>query len=389
MTKKKDSPRRDARPRQRPKSRGAAAKPGKRRRPSPSAVGTRIIVGEILDMRDYWGRRMPRPMAPAKLCAAIRAHLGQPKNLLLESLGQLEDGPVRREDFSEIKTVHFQEGEFQYIFRVAARRRGGGRVRLAMVVAKDGKATSETARRELMNLRRLHQRAPQFVVLPLAGGPIPTAGAERRGAPPVFVYFTRWLPDLHELGVDRRHNFFINEAPIHPFSSKVSDILRSEILKILFVFYDPAERSAPEPPQLASGDFVISRPRADRPFALRLIACRRMQRSVSLTGCLGLYLGYHGDWAEKVFTLIPKDPKLLFKALNDGLVATNPGVVTWDRLRTALTAYADELKNKAGAPPAWTPLPVLRKLLGALHLYLKEIDSGGIGEEERGPKGPK
>lgn len=329
---------------------------------------------------------MPRPVPPAKLIAAIRAHLGQPKNLLLESLAQMEARPVRREDFSEIKTVHFQEGEFQYIFRVAARRRTGGRVRLAMVVAKDGKATSETARRELMNLQRLHRRAPQSVVLPLAGGPIPLAGAADRGAPPVFVYFTRWLPDLHELGVDHRHNFFINENPIHPFSSRVSEILRSEILKIMFSFYDPADRTAPDPPRLASGDFVISRPRADRPFTLRLIACRRTQRSVSLAGCVRLYLGYHGEWAEKVFTLVPKDPKLLFRALNDGLVSPNPGTVTWKRLRPALTAYADELKNQTGTPPAWTPLPVLRKFLGALHLYLKEIDSGGLVEEEKGPK---
>lgn len=374
MTKSKDSPRRGDRPRPRPKGRGAAAKTGSRRRLGSAAVGTRLLVGEILDMRDYWGRRMPRPVKPAVLRDAIRAHLGLPKNLLLESLGQLTGRPVSREDFSEIKTVHFQEGEFQYIFRVAARLRSGGRVRLALVVAKDGQKTSTMARRELQNLRRLHRRAPQFVVLPMAGGPIPLD----RGGPPVFVYFTRWLSHLHEMGVDRQHNFFINEIPIHAFSSGVSDILRGEILKILFTLYDRIDRTAPEPPKVASGDFVISRPQADQPFTLRLIACRHLMRSVSMESCMRSYLGYHGEWAGKFFNLVPKDPNLIFTALHEGLVMTNPGTVTWDRLRSALTAYAADLKNQTGSPPAWTPLPVLRKLLGSLHLYLKEVDSSGI-----------
>ena len=351
---------------------------GARQRSAGSGTGTRLVVGEILDMRDFWGRRMPRPLAPAAVRGAIQAHLGQPKNLLMESIGQLTGQPAIRADFSIIKAVHFQEGEFQYIYRVSARRRTGGRVSLAMVVAKDGHRTSATARRELQNLHRLHRRAPRFVVTPLAGGPIPPAATGGRTGPPMFVYFTRWLPDLHELGVDRRHNFFINEVPIHGFSNRVSDILRGEILKMLFAFYDPADGSAPEPPQVASGDFVISRPRPHEPFTLRLIACRRMMRSVSLEGCLKSYLGYHGEWAGSVFNLVPKDPKLLFYALNEGLVTPNPGAVTWDRVRDALSAYAEALKNSGGAPPQWTPLPMLRKLLGSLHVYLKEVGGSGL-----------
>ncbi|MFH1982923.1 MAG: hypothetical protein ABIL58_13855 [Pseudomonadota bacterium] len=372
---KKDtvSPRQRAKAQPRSKGRGAPSG-AKKRRQAPLATGTRILTGEILDMRDYWGHRMPRYVAPAILRAAIHAHLGQPKNLLLESLSQLTGQPVSRQDFSEIKTVHFQEGQFQYIFRVAARLRTGGRVRLAMIVAKDGEKTSTMARRELQNLRRLHRRAPQFVVLPMAGGPIPL----ERGGPPVFVYFTRWLSDLHEMGVDSRHNFFINEVPVHTFSSGVSDILCGEILKILFAFYDPADGSAPEPPQVASGDFVVSRPQAGRALTLRLIACRHMMRSVSLESCLGSYLGYHGEWAGKIFHLVPKDPKLLFKALHEGLVIPNPGIITWDRLRDALTAYIADLKSQTGTQPAWTPLAVLKKLMGSLHLYLKEIDSSAI-----------
>jgi len=316
---------------------------------------------------------MPRPVPTAVVRGALHTHLNQPKNLLLTSLGQLDGQPAIRQDFSEFKTVHFQEGQFQYIFRVAARRRTGGRVHMAMVVAKGGQENSAMAQREYRHLRRLYRRRPQIVVPPLAGGPIPAPGG-----PPLFIYFTRWLASHHELGVDGRLNFFVNEAPLHHFSRQASERIRASILTHLFALYDPIAKTTPEPPQVASGDFVISRPTAGRPVSLRLIACRDIRRPVSLEGCLRLYLGYHGDWAGKVFTLVPKDPKLLFTALHEGLVASNSGTITWDRLKAALEAYAAELKQHNGVPPAFTPLSVVRKLLGSLHVFLKEIDSGGV-----------
>lgn len=368
--------RRTSRTAPRPGDRRKAARSaeGKRsRQPGRKAQGTRIRVGDILDMRDFWGRRMPRPATPNVLRAAIEAHLAKPRNLLLESLAQSTGQPAERRAYSEFKAVHFQEGEFQYIFRVAARRSTGGRQYLAMVVAKGGQALNALARTELQHLRRLHRRRPRTVVTPLAGGALPVPGG-----PPVFVYFTKWLSNHHELGVDRRHRFFINEAPLHHFSAPASEHIRSSILTIALSLWDPAARCAPEPPQVGSGDFVISRPETGRPASLKLIACRHLVQRVSLEDCLRLYLGYHGRWADKVFSLVPKDPKLLFKALNDGLVVPNPGVVDWERLRAALADYAEALKDRGGTPPAFTPLPVLKKLMGSLHVYLKEVDGTAV-----------
>ena len=181
-------------------------------------------------------------------------------------------------------------------------------------------------------------------------------------------------------------NFCVNskckrtlKVGVFHFSRQASERIRASILTHPFTLYDPTAKTAPEPPQVASGDFVISRPQAGRPFSLRLIACRDIRRSVSLGGCLRLYLGYHGDWAGKVFTLVPKDAKLLFTALHEGLVVPTPRAITWDRLKAALDDYVAELKqHKGGVPPVFTPLPVVRKLLGSLHVYLKEIDGGGV-----------
>jgi hypothetical protein len=124
-----------------------------------------------------------------------------------------------------------------------------------------------------------------------------------------------------------------------------------------------------EPPQIASGDFVVSRPEAGRPVQLCLIACRHILTSVSLARCLRLFLGYQGQWAGKVFHLLPKDPRLLFDALNQGLVVKNEGRVTWDQVESALKSYVAELQRQPLADnPEWTPLPALRRLIGSLPL---------------------
>jgi hypothetical protein len=353
------------------RTRGNSASYPKGRRPNrpPRSDLPVLRVAELRPMHDFWGRRLPRRIPPELLRKAIYNHLTQTPNLLLESLHHLLERPVGTSELSEIKVTLFQEGDLQHIFRVSARLRAGGRVKLAMVVAKDGSRISKTARRELANLHHLHQRDPQHVVRPLSGGMLavdPSGPPSRSG---VFVYFTRWLNDLHELGVDRRLNFFINEQPFHTFSPAASDMLRSRILTLLFGYWDPKSRTAMEPPQIASGDFVVSRPEAGRPVQLCLIACRHILTSVSLARCLRLFLGYQGQWAGKVFHLLPKDPRLLFDALNQGLVVKNEGRVTWDQVESALKSYVAELQRQPLADnPEWTPLPALRRLIGSLPL---------------------
>jgi hypothetical protein len=358
-------------PSKRPSRTGRTAPGRKGRRPfsAPRPAAPFLQVAELREMHDYWGRRLPRPIPSGLLRSAIHDHLAQTPNLLLESLSVLLDRPVVVSDLTEVKVVLFQEGEFQYIFRVTVRPRGMSRVHLAMVVAKDGHKVSKLARREMANLQHLRRRDERRVVRPLSGGML----AVDPGGPParaaVFVYFTPWLTGLHELGVDRRMNFFINEQPFHTFRPAASDIIRSQVLAILLGFWDPVEQTVPEPPQIASGDFVISRPASGQPVQLCLIACRRILTSVSLARCLRLFLGYRGHWAEKEFHLLPKEPRLLFEALDEGLVIKNQGHVTWDRIEQELRSYLSELQRHPTVEGEWSPLPSLRRLMGSLHMF--------------------
>jgi hypothetical protein len=315
------------------------------------------------EMHDFWGQQLPRPIAPGRIRAALSQHFSQWPNLLSQSLGQLWDRPVEPAGLAEIKVRLFQEGDFQFIFRVTVRRRAGGQTQLAMVVAKDGAGISKMARRELDHLHHLHQRDAQFIARPLQGGMVSVDPQAPPGRAKVFVYFTQWLTGLHELGVDRRLNFYINELPFHTFRPAVSDTIRAKILAILFGFWDPARQKAMEPPQIASGDFVISRPQGGKPLRLCLIACRKMLSAVSLAGCLRLYLGYHGEWAGQIFHFLPKETHLLVDALNQGLVERNGGIVTWEDVARELRIYVAELEQTAKEEQAWTPLPALRRLI--------------------------
>ncbi|MDA8139047.1 MAG: hypothetical protein M0036_10375 [Desulfobacteraceae bacterium] len=344
-------------------------KPVVRRRPTERPIRPAlpdIQVAPLGEMRDFWGRKLPRPIAPGRIRTALEKHFSQWPNLLSQSLDQLYKRPAPVSELDEVKVRLFQEGDFQYIFRVSVRRRTGNLLHLAMVVSKDGAKTSKIARGELENLHLLYQREPQFVVQPLQGGMLSVDPSAPPGRAKVFAYFTPWLTTLHELGVDRRLNFYINELPFHTFRPAASDIIRGKLLSILFGYWDPTSQKAMAPPQIASGDFVISRPHNSKPMRLCLIACRKILSAISLADCLRLYLGYQGEWANQVFHFLPKEPQLLYEALHQGLVVKNNGIIAWEHVEQELKNYVEELARKPADSSEWSPLPALRRLLGAL-----------------------
>jgi hypothetical protein len=323
-----------------------------------------VSIGRMDVMRDYWGNALARPIAPALLRRALKDHLCKAQNLLAQSLMHLAGASFNYAALKQVNVVLFQEGDFQYIFRVIVKPPVGAASQLALVVAKNSGPVSRTARTEKENLQLLYLRNPSFVVCPLAGGMLPVITGEKARPRNLYIYFTPWLTRFHELGVDRHLNFLINELPFHYFDRKVSDFIRAQILNICFAYYDPAAQTAMEPPLIGAGDIVITRPRAHKPYDLKLIACRKILRSITLAKCLRLYLEYHGQWGGKTFHLVPRDPALLQSALHEGLVAANPGRVDSQTLYAELEAYAADLAaEKAAGSKRWHPLPVLRSLL--------------------------
>jgi len=315
-----------------------------------------IRVHKIPVMSDYWGRKFKRPLRSDVLQKSIEEYFAKSDNALLFSLGELHQRRYRLGDLRAVTASLFQEGEYAYVFKVGASVSAGGRSRLAMIVAKNEGKMSRAASVEHENLKKIYRRGRDIVVMPLGGGMLELTGPQPGR---VYVYFTKWLDRHHELGVQHQNmNFYINELPFQYFDARTSEEIKSRMLAIMLRLYDPVNREAIEPPKVGAGDFVVTR---SRPHELRLIACRKILKGVALERCLRLYLGYQGSWGERLFTFVPKDARMLKKALVEGLVVQNG--LSEKALFFALKRYRDSLIQVKKRHGLWTPLESIEGLL--------------------------
>lgn len=349
----------------------APVRPPMHRRSRSSATGgpRHIIVNPIPVMNDFWGQPFRRWLDAADLQTAI-GRLLQNNGPFHDSLSILAGHPVAPEAVVAANVALFQEGAYQYVFRVRTTLPGKKRLQIGLLVAKNDGEASRTAREEYRNLAQLHGRFPGWCVHPLTAAhlSIPKPGGSRPNR--VFCYFTEWLPSHHELGIQENLNFYINEMPFYAFDRGDTDQIKERILECLFSAYDPAARTALAPPQIGSGDFVITRPRRNHPLDLRLIACRRINRKITLYGCLKLYLGYNGRWGEKTFHFLPRDPKRLASAITTGLVVHNG--LAEEAVMAALKQYEALLatRSRFQADGVWSPLARIRQVIGIGHSVL-------------------
>jgi hypothetical protein len=315
-----------------------------------------IRVHKIPVKGDYWGRKFKRPLSSDMLQQAIRNYFAKRHSALISSLGMLYGKRYRLSGVRSITGSLFQEGEYAYVFKVGVDGVAGEKSYLAMILAKDGGRMSRVARREHENLVRLFERCRDIVVRPLEGDDLEVPGPHPVR---VYAYFTRWLDRNHELGVQHKNmNFYVNELPFQYFDSAASDLIKGRMLAIMFRLYDPLRQEAVEPPKVGAGDFVVTR---KSPHELKLIACRKILKGVTLDRCVRLYLGYQGSWGDRLFHFVPKDVRLLKKVLIEGLVIHNP--LSAEDVFSTLKRYRDSLAGMKTPKDSWTPLPALNKLL--------------------------
>ena len=315
-----------------------------------------IRIHKIPVKHDYWGRTFKRSLPSDSLQEAMKRYFSKPDNALLPSLGMLYQRRYRLGDVRSLAAALFQEGDYAYVFRVVVDAEGGGKSRLAMILAKDEGRMSRIARSEHGNLKRLYGRCSDIVVRPLEGDSLTMPGPRSRK---IYAYFTPWLNRHHELGVQHKNmNFYINELPFQYFDSPTSDAVKSRMLSIMFRLYDPIRHEAVEPPKVGAGDFVVTR---KSPHDLKLIACRKILQGVSLDRCIRLYLGYQGSWGDRIFHFLPKDVRLLKQALIEGLVVHN-GLSAED-VYFALKRYRGSLARMKTPKDSWSPVPTMNKLL--------------------------
>jgi hypothetical protein len=315
-----------------------------------------IRVHRIPVKSDYWGQIFKRPLCSDMLQESLKRYFTKPDNALLRSLEQWHRKRYALGDLRTVTADLFQEGEYAYVFRVTVNVGDRKNSRLALIVAKDEERMSRLAGLEHGNLKRLHLRCEDLVVRPFEGGCLVLSGP-RHGR--VYLYFTAWLNRFHELGVQHKNmNFYVNELPFQYFDSLTSDRIKSRMIEIMLRLYDPVRREAIEPPKVGAGDFVITR---KSPHDLKLIACRKILKGVSLDRCIALYFGYHGTWGDRLFHFFPKETGPLREALIQGLVI--PHGLRAEEVFLALKRYRDRLARSKQGVERWTPLPVLNKLL--------------------------
>ncbi|MBN2033228.1 MAG: hypothetical protein JW836_08125 [Deltaproteobacteria bacterium] len=315
-----------------------------------------IRIHKIPIMSDYWGRRFKRPLRSELLQETIRRYFSNPDNALLSSIEKLQRRNYGLKDLRTVTAGLFQEGEYAYVFRVHVETADGRKSWFAMIIAKNEGPMSRAAKLEHENLKRLRERCKNIVAQSLEGGPMTLLGT---GPTSVYTYFTVWLHRFHELGVQHKTmNFYINELPFQYFDSRLTDAIKARMLALMFRLYDPLRREAIEPPRVGAGDFVITR---KGPHELKLVACRRILKGVSLDRCIARYLGYYGSWGSRLFHFVPDDTALLRRALIEGLVVSHGYGA--EQVFLALKRYRDSLAGLKAHQEEWTPLPTLNKLL--------------------------
>ncbi|MBF0495813.1 MAG: hypothetical protein HQK58_04450, partial [Deltaproteobacteria bacterium] len=134
-----------------------------------------INIRDIPLLHDFWGKNFKRYLNSEALRRTLRAALSHPQGELITSLSVLRGGPFLPDGLHQVDVSLFQEGDFQYVFKVTVRTYDGAETHLAMIVAKDTGHLSQLARSEHGNLKYLYQHRPEYLVRPLSGGELPVS----------------------------------------------------------------------------------------------------------------------------------------------------------------------------------------------------------------------
>ncbi len=262
-------------------------------------------------MYDYWGNEIRRHYQIETLGHATERLLATHDAFIVPSIQQLL-GPA---PLVSLTFELFQEGAFQLIFRVRATNAHRAQTVCSFVAAKKEGDVSRVAAIEHAILNILHARAPEHVVRPLLGGTIPLPARGQTAKPRViYAYLAAWIPHHHELGVTRDLQFFINVKNRHVFTQAQTDDLKGQMIEIIARTYDPVKRECMEMPQIASGDFVVTKPPRGAP-RLKLIACRQMLKRVTPASLIQTLLQAHWNWGSRLLRLMPSRPEIFWNAL--------------------------------------------------------------------------
>lgn len=272
------------------------ARPQKARSGTGSSARAIPVTAKLERKHNFWGEPFRWPFGPGAVKQALEQVVNRRGSPVLQSIRAAAGGDAR---VRAVHFDHFQEGDYQLVFRTRVTLSGRSPLLLSTILSKDPGKASRIGREEHAILQELSRRAQKYVVRVFDGGTVQLRW--RNGKRPHYLYCGQWLRDFHELGVNRRMNFYINEQPFHHFDRQATTRMKKQILDICMAFYDESSRTAIEPPLIGAGDFVVTRPKRGKPIRLKLIATRRLIGDLDRADALKMYMDYRGDWGGKTF----------------------------------------------------------------------------------------
>lgn len=273
----------------------------------------RIQWKELRPLYDFWGQEMKRFYKLETLANATEGLIRGNDRFITPSI----HGVMGPERLVSLNFELFQEGRYQLIFKVKATNAKKKRGEFGFVVAKNAQEFSAIAKSEHNALQHLHERSPQHVVEVFRGGTVflPDRHRHMGNHREVYAYLTRWLREYEELGVGKNLQFIVNAVPRHSFTRVQTELLKIQIIEVIARSFDPRRRTAMAIPQVASGDFVVTRPKGGM-SKLKLIACRRLVENMSRAKLLHAIVRAKWDWGGQEFRLITASPEDFY----DGIV---------------------------------------------------------------------
>lgn len=319
------------------------------RRPAPQM---RVTWDNLGPMCDFWGTEMKRFYNLETLASATERLIRGGDRFIVPSIKTVL-GPS---PLTSLTFELFQEGRYQLVFRVRASNVKRKRATFGFLVAKQEDKFSEIAQQELDNLRVLYKRAPDLVTRPFKGGTVylPDRLKRKTKGREVYAYVTQWLGGFHELGINKNLQFFVNIKTPITMSKAITEALKGRMIEIVARSYDPKTRDCMEIPQVASGDFVVTKPGKGTP-KLKLIACRQMVKKVSPARLIDNILRANWEWGQQTFYLAPEFPETLL----DGLARA----VGRNQAKDWISQYASAVQQRKYKERDWMPLEVIETLL--------------------------
>jgi hypothetical protein len=279
---------------------------------------TQIKWKNLGPMYDFWGKEFKRYYQLETMANAVEGLFKErARDSFLAPSIKSALGPAK---ITRCEIELFQEGYYQLIFRMKVQNSQKRKGTFALVVAKDNKGLSETAKREHHTLNQLYERAPQCFVRTLKGGTLFLPDRHRRKENDRFIYayVTEWQHGYHELGIQKNGQFFVNIPKPVRMNNAQTQQLKRRMVEMVIRSYDPVKRNCMAIPQIASGDFVVTLPGKQNP-RLKLIACRELTPRVSPSKLIHSLLSAEWEWSGEQVRLAPDSYEDWEQALNNAL----------------------------------------------------------------------